>query len=533
MITVTLYAADNSTKILVETPENLVANGSISQYLFENHPIFNYAAFFKQGMNLYDNSLKIGDESGYYGYIGNIEQFEVTPVDTEYISISNGITVVFDRYSCKRIEVYADDVMVASMENENGLPLKTYIPINDEIVGANITLKFSGYPENAYVTIKGLLFGKVLEIDDFFSYNSIAEMRPLGDDLPMNETNFEALLEEDFVDEPNQKVKIYDNSVLYENNFLVSANNPNIKKYSIKSRNQLQLLNSDNKIPYYYFDYVDDWNTISVSASEILEYLDVDVETPEWFETYFVSPFLKPQSTRKILQQLAWATCCGIDTTYSDKIKFVPFLANETTEPDVIINRSDGRIKEIELVKGEKYSKIICEIPAYTKDDEIKELGKVEPYQENEGENRYFFQIDTPFEFYSMGSGNDLVEFRNPYYIEVVSEYGGLRKVEGYGYNKQTIKYIIDIQPYGNALTITNQELYPIDMALKSEQLKKWYSKNNTVKATIVDNNDLRIGKVLKIQLLDGTYFQGIIIKAERSNVGNKHLIDLEAHEWN
>lgn len=532
MITVTLYAADNSTKILVETPENLVANGSISQYLFENHPIFNYAAFFGKGMNLYDNSLKIGGGGEYYGYIGNIEQFEVTPFDTQYISISNGITVVFDRYSCKRIEVYADDVMVASVENENGLPLKTYIPIDDEIVGANITLKFSGYPENAYVTIKGLLFGKVLEIDDFFSYNSIAEMRPLGDDLPMNETNFEALLEEDFVDEPNQKIKIYDNSVLYENNFLVSANSRSTKKYSIKSRNQLQLLNSDNKIPYYYFSHVEDWNTISISASEILEYLDVDVEVPEWFETYYVSPFLKPQSTRKILQQLAWATCCGIDTTYTDKIKFVPFLASEATEPDVIISSSDGRIKNIEVVKGKKYSKIVCEIPIYTKDDEIKELGKVEPYQESEGENRYSFKIDMPFELYSMG-GNDMVTFRNPYYIEVVSEYGGLRKVEGYGYNKQTIKYIIDIQPYGNALTITNQELYPIDMALKSEQLKKWYSKNNTVKATIVDNNDLRIGKILKIQLLDGTYFQGIIVKAERSNVGNKHLIDLEAHEWN
>ena len=532
MITVTLYAADISNKILVETPENLMSNRSISQYLFENRPIFNYAAFFGKGMNLYDNSLKIGGGGEYYGYIGNIEQFEVTPFDTQYISISNGITVVFDRYSCKRIEVYADDVMVASVENENGLPLKTYIPIEDEIVGANITLKFSGYPENAYVTIKGLLFGKVLEIDDFFSYNSIAEMRPLGDDLPMNETNFEALLEEDFVDEPNQKVKIYDNSVLYENNFLVSANNPNIKKYSIKCRNRLQLLNSDNQIPYYYFSYVEDWNTISVSASDILQDMGVDVEVPEWFETYYVSPFLKPQSSRKILQQLAWATCCGIDTTYTDKIKFVPFLAHETTEPDVTISRSDGRIKSIEVVKGEKYSKVVCEIPVYTKDDEIKELGKVEPYQESEGENRYYFQIDTPFEFYSMGSGNDLVEFRNPYYISVWAEYGGSRVVQGYGYNKQAVKHTIDIQPYGNTLTITNQELYPIDMTLKSAQLKKWYSKNNTIKATVADNNDLKIGKILKIQLLDGNYFQGIITKVERSNVGNKHLIDLEAHEW-
>jgi hypothetical protein len=263
-----------------------------------------------------------------------------------------------------------------------------------------------------------------------------------------------------------------------------------------------------------------------------LEYSGVDVEMPEWFETYYVSPFLKPQSTRKLLQQIAWATCCGIDTTYIDKIKFVPFLASETTEPDVIISGSDGRIKNIEFVKGEKYSKIICEIPIFTKDDEIKELGKVEPYQESEEENRYSFQTDVPFNFYSMG-GDDLVQFRNPYSISVVSDVGGLRTVKGYGYTKQTANHMIDIQSYGKTLTISKQELYPINMDLKSEQLKKWYSKNNTVKATVSDNGDLKVGKILKIQLLDGTYFQGIITKAERGNIADKHLIDLEAHEWN
>ena len=160
-------------------------------------------------------------------------------------------------------------------------------------------------------------------------------------------------------------------------------------------------------------------------------------------------------------------------------------------------------------------------------------MGKVEPYQESESENRYNFQTDVPFVYDSMSGGDGTVTFRNPYYINVESSYGGLRVVKGYGYNKQAINYTVDIQPYGNTLAITNQELYPIDMALKSEQLKKWYLKNNTIKATVVDNNDLKIGKILKIQLLDGMYFQGVIVKAERSNIGDKHLIDLEAHEWN
>ena len=84
-------------------------------------------------------------------------------------------------------------------------------------------------------------------------------------------------------------------------------------------------------------------------------------------------------------------------------------------------------------------------------------------------------------------------------------------------------------------LEISKQSLYLESfIEAKANMLKKWYSKNNTLQATVVDNDsEIQLGKILKIQLKKGNYFQGIITKVIRNNIGDLHTVDLEAHEWN
>lgn len=540
MISAQLYATDVGEKVSLFKPSNLVPPYYEYIGILNNYPIFNYAAFFKEGINLYDNELCIGDENDYYGYIGNLQSIEIWSFNSgDVISVSNGVTVIFDRYSCNKIEIYVKEnwedeyIFVTSVENENGLPKETYINVEGEVVGVDIKLVFSGYPENAYVTLKGLVLGKIIEIDNFFSYNSIAEIRPLGDDLPMNEINFETLLTDEFFDEQNQKLKIYDGLVLYENDFLVSSNKKNKKRYVIKSRNEVKLLDKDDSVAYYRYEYISDWNNIELFASDVLDELYENIEYPDWFKTYRINPFVKTQSKRKILQQIAWATCCGVDTTYSDKIKLAPYLATENTTPDIVINNADGRTKSLELIKGEKYSVVKCKIPSYTKKAEIETLGKITPYYSSDMEYRYSFNLDEPFNVYETGTGNSIVKFKNPYFVAFENENGGEQTVTGYKYDKVDKTLEIATSNFGSVFEISNQEVYPLDMTEKEKQIKKWYSNNNTIKATLVNNEDLKVGRVLKIQLENGKYFQGIIIKTERNNIADKHLIDLEAHEWN
>lgn len=537
MISAVLYASDNSTKLEWFTPESLVPAPyhSMDEKLYNNTPIFNYAAFFGNGMNMYDNGLKIGDESNYYGYIGNIEEIDIRGF-SEYISLLNGITVIFDRYSCKKIDVYIDGEFVKSVEDDNGLPLETFIDIEGEHYVGAVDLIFSGYPENAYVTIKGLILGKIVEIKDFFSFNSVFEIKPLGDDLPMNESNFTVLLKDNIVGESNQNMKIYDGDALYESDFLVSATEDMQNKYSFKTRSELNKLNTENSIAFDLIDAaVSDWNDEDIYASTIIDDIIPNAEYPEWFKTYRVSPFLKPQSKRKMLQQIAWATCCGIDTTEDEKIKFIPFLASEanSTNADIVIDIADSRTKSLKLTKGTKYSSVVCEIPKYLKSGESVEIGAVENISGYVEEYRASFKSDNPFVLDKVDGRNFTLYSINPYYLYVQYEYPENPKVYGYKYNKKIEDYIIDIGGFGDKLVISNQEIYPIDMTAKGEQLKKWYSNNDTIKATLVDNGDLKIGKIIDIEISSGKRFKGIITKLDRNNISDKHLIDLEAHQWN
>ena len=118
--------------------------------------------------------------------------------------------------------------------------------------------------------------------------------------------------------------------------------------------------------------------------------------------------------------------------------------------------------------------------------------------------------------------------------------------VAGHRYvpREESVEILLD-NKNGETLEISNQSIFPVvkntetglsefDGSKKIAQLKKWYSKNNTLSATVVDNeNELRVGKIVKIQLKKGDYFQGIITKVVRNNIGTYHTVDLEAHEWN
>lgn len=538
MISAVLYAKDNSEKIGYFTPANLTPDPYYLTYpkLENNTPIFNYAAFFKNGINMFDNNLKIGDENDYYGYIGNIEKIKLTAVYGDYISISNGITIVFDRYSCKKINIYIDNEFVKSVEDENGLPLETFIDIEGEYTAENVTIEFSGYPENAYVTLKGLILGKVVEINKFFSFNSIAEIKPLGDDLPINEANFEVLLENDVVVEEGQNIKIYDGDALYENDFVVSSTNEQKNRHSFKTRSEIDILDKSESIAFDIGPaYFTDWNVSGVSASVMVDTVIDNAEYPNYFKYFKLSPFLKPQGKRKMLQQIAWATGCGIDTTEGEKIKFIPFGLDEIFGADIKINNSDARTKSIKLERGKKYSRIVCEIPKYTKSNELVELGAMQNVTGVETEYQGEFKSDEPFLLERIDGVNYSLYSQNPYFIYAQYESPQFPKVYGYKYTKSKEDYVIEIgkKGIGDTLVISNQELYPIDMGSRINDFRVWYAHNNTIKATLVDNGDLKIGKVIDIELLSGGRFFGIITKIDRNNISDKHLVDLEAHEWN
>jgi hypothetical protein len=539
-----------------ETSNPIYQLSTVKELVKNNVDIFNYANFFSDGISLNDSKVKLGDISDYYGWLifkddtSLIIDFEG---ETEPHNFENGIDITFNKYTCKLVEVYIetkDDgwVNIGTQGNDNGLPEKLHINLGNDMFPnifedngwARFKINFSSPTVSGNpINVKGIFFGNSIEIKNIFEFDMISEISPISDDLAINEMNATANIDEDFVGRGGQVVEIYDNSELLENDVLKSIEETDIELYNIKTRNQVELLELRKRnYPYEVRGTVStnfDWNDLVIYPADIFPEYSVPSEI---YDHSRLSSFLPPCSEREMLQQVAWALCCGIDTTYKNKIAFIPFLASETTAPDIIINNSDDRILSTSVKEGEKYSNIIWERIEYIKSDELVTLAEIDV---KDGEVSFDRPVAADFieNWQDMSDLGNNVYFTqsDPYHIKIWNNKYILYPIaiKGYEYVENRVRLEIPTGiSNGATLEITNQTLYPKDVTEKMKQLKKWYSRNNTLSATVVDDNsEIRVGKIIKIQLKKGNYFQGVITKVIRNSINDYHTVELEAHEWN
>lgn len=547
-ITATYYAAVDTSKYSVSLPSNdIMGDYADTESLKKNTPISNYAAFFGKGIPLNDRTLVLAETDTYLGFIGNVSY--LTIYFSEPTLIKNGITIVFDRCACKTIEVYESGSLKTLGDNTSEefelirpIPFETQTPVSE------LTVHFYGVPEGDIMTLKGIVLGVSMDINEFFEFNQLTEICPLGDDLPLNEISSTAYLENKFYDEEGQEIVYYDGQKISEDTFLIESEFEQKNHFMVKSQNILS--NFSNAITDYAFNKFselgveEDWSNLYFTVEEALAGLlpsYVTVKYPEWFGTYKISAFLEPSTARKILQQIAWACCCGIKTSNMSKtIEFVPFLADDTVTPKIVISNEDNRILKTKVKKGENYGTVIWEYSKYTRSEETS-LGEITPTLLSAENEEYLWGItfDKPTQFLTIGTPNSSSE-HTVTYITPYSAGGTVflasqrnQHVRGGLFTEQKQRIEIDLEGSSDKiLTISNQILFPFDTASKVAQLKKWYSKNNTLSATIVDNGDIKIGEILKIQLDNEKYFTGIITKIERKNISDYHVLEVEAHEW-
>ena len=549
-------------------------------------PIFNYANFFRDGIDLFDVSVELGSSDDYYGFVPDTRAaIQALTISIERVNnqepplLQNGITIEFNKYTCKGIAIYTSEgEELAYRWNEEGLPERNefvfpnYTPKWNEQGSIDITVEFSGHLKDGPFNIKGVALGKVLDLD-IKSFDMIHETNPISDDLAINETNVTAVIKKEFVPQEGQKIIVYNDSEIVEEDILKSIEETEIDVYKIKARSKIDILDSKNR---YYPSMLSskgtndgsinaDWNNMSIFPQGMLDAERFSV--PQAIEGNRLSAFLPYGTERKMLQQIAWASCCGVDTTYKKKIALVPYFASETTVPDIVIHNSDNRTLKTSIKEGEKYSSVIWEWTNYVRNDvEIVTLTEALPKRVSKGRYVSEFESNKPvnaryiedYDEFWRDFYDAYFEQPDPYHIRVIintptHEYQPV-VIKGHKYNETKIS--IDI-PTGvqseKTLKITKQNLYPYILSSitnngdpnvsenerflqteKVKQLKKWYQKNNTLSATVVDNNnEISLGKVLKIQLKKGDYFQGIITKITRNNVNDYHIVKLEAHEWN
>ena len=512
-------------------------------------PIENYAAFFGDGIPLMDNSLILANEDFYFGFISNNQSFWLD-LTIENEETASGLTLIFDRCSCSKIDICLNETVTPSYSFENPeKPLIWYLPFEIDKGIRTIEIRLSGFEQ--LTTLKGVVVGKNIDFLNYFEFNYLNEIKPLGDDLPINQIESSVYLEDDFYLEENQRLTYYDGSNVLEETFLINSEFEKKNRCTLTSQNIISQVAEDTFIfpPYYIDTTSESWNNVEIFAKNVIDNLHVKSRFkpnyifPEWFSTYKLSPFLKPSNGRKVLQQIAWCCCCGIKTDEkSNTIEFVPFLATESVVPNVVINIEDNRILKSKVAKGENYCKLVLENTVYTENPTVEILSELS-LEKGGFDNQWNWEIEssnpiriTDLKYSSGTSAGVWITFSSPFkFVGGFSHSDSNVKVwaQGYKYESQKRQFAIDLPNKSNkTLTISNQELYPIDPTLKIAQLKKWYTKNNTLSATLVDYGDLNVGKILKLELENGGFFTGIITSVERSNISDYHTVNVEVHEW-
>ena len=131
-------------------------------------PISNYANFFGQGIDLFDNSVTLGDENDYFGYITPADAVEdaenvisITWDGTKAPNLSNGISILFNKYTCKRailksVDDSENETVILDVQNDNGLPENLHFNFSmseDDLHDDHITsfkVEFWGLFKNQY-----------------------------------------------------------------------------------------------------------------------------------------------------------------------------------------------------------------------------------------------------------------------------------------------------------------------------------------------------------------------------------------------
>lgn len=559
-----------------------------------NLVVSNYANFFGNGLDLMDSNIEFG---GYTGYIPPYNSrndqdnyIYISWSGTEVPELKNGISIIFNKYVCKGIKVWSHseqgaNTLVGEIYNENGLPLNTYVPFEieqgqDHIIGIWVLLY--NFIDNTPYNIQGIILGKTIDIEDIKSFDMLTEVNPISDDLSINETNITAIVDEDFNSNYGQKVLIYDNGKMILDNVIkdVSEDDTSENQYEIKTRSKIDVLDKTTSIyPYVendtldnYFDngIYNDWywkkvyfgdvvnylNSVSNNAIRIIYPEDASIDDMFDIDSKQISTILKPSTIRQIIQQLGWAMGYMVDSTFSNTVDLIDFSKITQTEPDIIINNDDDRILKTSVKNGTVYSKILWYTTKYEKKYGTNEnLGK-STLEYRGVENGYYIYgaklvLDEPCTVTNVLdvkdgtriATNDMYVEYSPFEFEIIEKTDRTHtefevSFEGKRYSKvERVETIYTGNTKGETLEIKNQTLYPIftqDIERKSEQLRKWYTNNNTLTATVVDNDsEIQVGKIVKIQLKKGNYFQGVVTSVVRTNINDYHTVELEAHEWN
>lgn len=334
--------------------ENAVFSSESSEFdytvkLTEDKELVNFASFENIGINLLDETLCFAESSDNVGFVSaqvssNLRTF--ADGGTKLIFDFNGsytgpgLTFHFWKNICPKLNI-------EFFKGEESLVFKTVTPNNlDYYVSAPaeqfdrlvITFIESEVP-GQFVKLKGLDFGDVAEIKEFFSsINIFEEISPDCADLPFDTCDFTAFVPEKITPQVGQNIFVYHKNEPFGKFTIAELSDEKDRRFEFRTNCDKSVLGDCDFPPISNVS-----NSVEQLVDKIKESSGVSIDCSE-YDGYAVTGSIKSDANcRLAAAMISGATGYYISSTRNTKLKM--FKPRDRRENTIISDRIIGEAK--------------------------------------------------------------------------------------------------------------------------------------------------------------------------------------------
>lgn len=575
MLEILIYSYNNQKTVVTSDTSGAFFSNNINDIVDKEYSRIQYDIIDGNGINLI-SPKKLYQDGDYKGYtfptISKADKtlsFEYFEVD--YSNYDRDLTLQFADNSCEEIEVnYYNSISGEIKETETYTVNDGFIcfNLNGNYNYARVYITKSRLPFQ-YVRLNSIYAGKVYKFNRFKSASLTQEFKPLQDDLPIDEFDFEIAINDigDYNFKKNDKLYVFSNG-FYGIYYVKNIEKTGYLTYKITAYNLIEILDEYNFDDYYsyFFDLVEMrekpyvltpiptyHRPISAFKQLVANHLNISIDignianleeypfdgnnaNTNWQFNYRLMP--NGKTFRYWLCAIAFATktniCVVPNSFYGSQIKLLPI---DETIKSTITNSDKRIIGNCKLNYDNVISKLIY--PIFNGN---KASTKENKYADNPNQYDIRVLIDggesvvepTYFSDYAQKISKSKMYLTIPFNNSmdyVVKSFAPISNVElTNNYNNASELDLSKLPAVLNKITGGTETDPSFEQYYKEDLYLKYLNSRGLVKAKIVLKNE-KIGDVIQIETLTNGIVKGII---QRMSIkfGYNDVADIEVLEW-
>ncbi len=328
--------------------------------LADDADTINYATFENRGINLLDVSLSLADESDFKGFVSkDVSDSKKLFSNGGAVILFNlingyysgpGITLHFHQHFCTNInikffrdsdQIFSGDFQPYTLDFFCEAPVEKYNKIIITFISSETPYQF--------VKLRGLDFGNILDITEFFgAINIFEELEPDCSDLPFDTCDFEAIVPDNVSPQVGQSFYVFHGSQCFGKFTADKINEDTDRRFVFEANDDKYIL---SKSPFPAFE--NKTYTVGQIVNEIYANSDISIDCADYADIQ-LKGFIESKNCRYTAAMLSMGGGFFISSARNKKLRL--FKLHNRKNEIISANRILGKA---EYIRNAPYTSIV------------------------------------------------------------------------------------------------------------------------------------------------------------------------------